>query len=285
MARRPGAARLPEKNLPACMMILPPDFQPRRSLGQNFLVDDNVARKIVRAIAPQPADVIVEIGPGLGALTRHLVPVGCRYCAIEIDERLLPGLRQQFAAFPNFSLLHADFRAVDLQQLFPAGGIRLLGNIPYHITSHIVFTAFAQRHLIKDVTLTVQREVAERLVARPGSKTYGILAVVCQTYAAAELLFTLSEHVFRPKPEVESAVVQWKMQPPPLPIREEAFYLEFVKTVFGQRRKTLRRSVSKLLPAGAPPLVTSLDLQRRPETLSVTEMIELANQLSASREA
>ncbi len=285
MERRPDGALLPQKNLPASMMILPPDFQPRRSLGQNFLVDDNVARKILRAIAPQPADVIVEIGPGLGALTRHLVPVGCRYCAIEIDERLLPGLRQQFAEFPNFSLLHADFRAVDLQQLFPAGGIRLVGNIPYHITSHIVFTAFAQRHLIRDVTLTVQREVAERLVAPAGSKTYGILSVVCQTYAAAELLFTLSAHVFRPKPEVESAVVQWRMQPPPVPIQDDAFYLEFVRTVFGQRRKTLRRSVSRLLPAGAPPLATSLDLQRRPETLSIAEMIELANQLCALKKA
>ncbi|MDZ7266481.1 MAG: 16S rRNA (adenine(1518)-N(6)/adenine(1519)-N(6))-dimethyltransferase RsmA [candidate division KSB1 bacterium] len=261
------------------MMNPPPGFQPRRSLGQNFLIDDNVARKIVRALAPQPADVIVEIGPGLGALTRHLVPLGCRCCAIEIDERLLPGLRQQFAAFPNFSLLHADFRQVDLQQLFPEGGIRLVGNIPYHITSHIVFTAFAQRHLIRDVTLTLQREVAERLVAQPGSKTYGILSVVCQTYARAALLFTLSGHVFRPKPEVESAVVQWRMQPPPLPIAEEAFYLEVVRTVFHQRRKTLRRSLNKFLPAPVPAVVAGIDLQRRPETLSVREMIELANQL------
>ncbi|MCL4706803.1 ribosomal RNA small subunit methyltransferase A [bacterium] len=260
-------------------MNLPADFHPKRSLGQNFLIDDNVAQKIVRAIAPEPADIFVEIGPGLGALTKHLVPLGCRYFAVEIDERLLPGLQAQFGGYANFQLVHADFRQIDLQQLVPGGGIRLIGNIPYHITSHIVFTAFAQRRLLNDVTLTVQKEVAERIVAQPGSKTYGILSVVCQTFAHAELLFTLSEHVFRPKPEIASAVIQWKMQSPPLPILGETFYLEVVKTAFGQRRKTLRRSLHKLALQRGITLPEVIDLQRRPETLTITEMIQLANSL------
>lgn len=264
-------------------MNLPADFLPKRSLGQNFLIDDNVAQKIVRAIAPQPADVFVEIGPGLGALTKHIVPLGCRYFAVEIDERLLPGLQAQFGGHPNFQLLHADFRQIDLQELVPGGGIRLIGNIPYHITSHIVFTAFAQRGLIRDVTLTVQKEVAERIVAQPGSKTYGILSVVCQTFAQAELLFTLSEHVFRPKPEIDSAVIQWQMQAPPLPIRDESFYLEVVKTAFGQRRKTLRRSLHKLALQRGMALPEVIDLQRRPETLTIAEMILLANSLAETR--
>lgn len=253
----------------------PNDFQPRKSLGQNFLLDENVLRKIVRAIDPQPEDRFVEIGPGMGALTKYLLEAGSHCRAIEIDQRLIPLLQEHFAAYSNFTLLNRDFREVDLQEFAGATKLRLVGNIPYHITSHLVFTAFAQRRLLRDMTLTVQREVAERIVAPPGGKDYGILAVMSQTFAAAELLFLISPHVFRPKPEVESAVVHWQFQPPPLPIADEEFYVRMVKAVFGQRRKTLRRSLSKFLHAETR--FDFIDLQRRPETLAVAELIQLAN--------
>jgi len=253
----------------------PSDFQPRKSLGQNFLLDENVLRKIVRAIAPKPEDQFVEIGPGMGALTKHLLEAGSQCLAIEIDQRLIPFLQERFAAYPNFKLFNQDFREVDLRQFSGANKLRLVGNIPYHITSHLVFTAFAQKEALQDMILTVQREVAERIVAAPGGKEYGILSIMSQTFASAELLFTISPHVFRPKPEVESAVVRWQFQPPPLPLIDEDFYVAMVKTIFGQRRKTLRRSLSKFLHAEAQ--LDFIDLQRRPETLAIAELIQLAN--------
>ncbi len=256
-------------------MNWPNDFQPRKSLGQNFLLDENVLRKIVRAIDPQPEDRFVEIGPGMGALTKHLLEAGSSCLAVEIDQRLIPLLQERFASYSNFKLLNQDFRKVDLRQFAGTNKLRLVGNIPYHITSHLVFTAFAQRALLRDMILTVQREVAERIVAPPGGKEYGILSIMSQTFANTELLFTISPHVFRPKPEVESAVVRWQFQPPPIPIIDEVFYVAMVKTIFSQRRKTLRRSLSNFLNAECE--IDFLDLQRRPETLAIAELIQLAN--------
>jgi len=259
----------------------PPDFRARKSLGQNFLADENVLRKLAEAIAPKPEEVFVEIGPGLGALTRHLVPAGVDYTGIEIDERLVPLLREEFSQFPNCRILHQDFRETDLIALAQARRrtLRIIGNIPYHLTSVIIFKAIAQRQALHDMTLTVQKEVAQRIVAQPGSKDYGILSVMSQTFARVEILFHMSKHVFRPRPEVDSSTVRWKFQPPPRQIVDEAFYLAMVKAAFGQRRKTLRRSLSAFL--GMDDFSTEDDklLQRRPETLSVIELIDLANRL------
>lgn len=263
-----------------CPMHLPPDFSPKKSLGQNFLIDENIARKIVQLVDPQPDDTIVEIGPGFGVLTKWLIPRGCRYIGIEIDERLVPLLQKAYGSSPRAEILHADFRKVDLPALAPEAKMRLVGNIPYHITSSIVFAAFAHSHALRDMTLTVQKEVAERIVAdaETGGKDYGILSVISQTFARTEILFTLSKHVFRPKPDVESAVVRWTFQPPPENLLDVDFYVRMVKAVFGQRRKTLRRSLTSFLEkeirADLP-----VDLQRRPETLAIRELIQLANAL------
>lgn len=287
-------------------MKLPPDFRAKRSLGQNFLVDDNIARKLVQLIAAKPEDIFVEIGPGFGALTKYIVPAGCDYTGIEIDERLLSFLREAFATFPNCRFYHEDFRRTDLTQLAaqrwqalqrgagrgqPAQeaasrSLRVIGNIPYHLTSVIIFAAHAHRAVIADMTLTVQKEVAQRITAAPGSKDYGILGVISQTFARTEILFTVSRHVFRPKPEVDSAVVRWQFQPSPLPLRDEDFYVRLVKAIFGQRRKTLRRSIAAFLgtndaTASVAPLGSLAT--RRPETLSVAELIELSNVLLEDR--
>ena len=258
----------------------PFNFSPKKSLGQNFLIDENIARKIVQLLAPQPDDFIVEIGPGFGVLTKYIVPNGCRYLGIEIDERLVPLLQKECADFPRAEILHADFRKVNLGELAPGTKLRLVGNIPYHITSSLVFAAFAQNDILRDMLLTVQKEVAERIVAdsQAGGKDYGILSVISQTFAQTEILFTMSKHVFRPKPEVDSAVVRWTFQPPPENLLDADFYVRMVKAVFGQRRKTLRRSLAAFLgheiSAAAP-----VDLQRRPENLSIRELVQLANAL------
>ena len=261
------------------------NFQARKSLGQNFLHDENIARKIINAIAPEPGDRIVEIGPGFGVLTKHLLDAGCEVMAIEIDRRLVEELQKRFCDYANFHLQHADFRHVNLADLVQKPSdksrLRIVGNIPYHITSSIVFAAIRQHHLIRDLLLMVQKEVAERIVALPGSKSHGLLSVLSQTYSEPAVLFYVSQHVFVPKPEVQSAVIHWNfLRPRPvLPVDDE-FFITLVKHGFNQRRKTLRNALKKLLPANAIPL--PVDLQKRAEDLPVDTWIELANVLSQS---
>ncbi len=265
-------------------MRLPPGFSPKKSLGQNFLIDENIVRKIMDRLAPQPDDTIVEIGPGLGVLTKYIVPAGCRYVGIEIDERLAPRLQKEFAAWPRVDIRCADFRKVNLAELAAGSKLRIVGNIPYHITSSIIFAAFAHHQVLCDMLLTVQKEVATRIVAssETGGKDYGILSVVSQTFARTEILFTMSKHVFRPKPEVDSAVVRWTFQSPPENLLDADFYLRMVKAVFGQRRKILRRSLMAFLQKEIS-VAVPVDLQRRPETLSIRELIQLANALTSEK--
>lgn len=253
----------------------------RKSLGQNFLRDENVAQKIVRAIAPRAGEQILEIGPGYGVLTKYFLQAGCRYTGVEIDSRLAQGLQNRFGAAANFALHTGDFLALDLSQIsaVPAS-LRIVGNIPYHITSSILFKAFAAHQLIRDMVLMVQKEVAARIVASPGTKAYGILSVITQTCARPEMLFTVSPQVFVPKPEVQSAVVRWDFQQKKQPGPDDAaFFRQYVRAVFNQRRKTLRNSLKLLklnidLEAIAPEI-----LRQRPENLRVDEHISLANAL------
>jgi 16S rRNA (adenine1518-N6/adenine1519-N6)-dimethyltransferase len=257
----------------------PAGFRARKTLGQNFLVDENVLRKLAEVIDPKPEDVFIEIGPGLGALTKHIVPSGCDYTGIEIDQRFVPLLHEQFSAFANCRVIHQDFRETDLQQI--AAGkqrkLRVIGNIPYHLTSVIIFKAFAQRAALADMILTVQKEVAQRIIAAPGGKDYGILSVISQTFARTEILFNMSKHVFRPKPDVDSSVVRWRFQPPPLPIKDEEFYIAMVKAIFSQRRKTLRRSLAGFLDKVDLSVINEAILRQRPEMLAIIELIELEN--------
>jgi len=257
----------------------PAGFRARKTLGQNFLIDENILRKLAQEIHPNPEEAFVEIGPGLGALSKYIVPTGCDYTGVEIDQRLVSILREQFARYDNCEIRHEDFRETDLAKIAmeKKRKQRLIGNIPYHLTSVIIFKAFSQRAAIADMILTVQKEVAQRIVAQPGGKDYGILAVISQTFARTEILFNMSKHVFRPKPEVDSSVVRWKFQPPPLQILDEEFYVGMVKAIFGQRRKTLRRSLAGGLEKNDLPMIDAAVLQQRPESLTITELIQLAN--------
>ena len=263
----------------------PVDFRARKALGQNFLVDENILRKLAQEIDPKPEDAFVEIGPGLGALTKHIVPVGCDYTGVEIDQRLVPLLREQFAAYTNCEIRHEDFRETDLARIAmdKKHKLRVIGNIPYHLTSVIIFKVFSQREALADMILTVQKEVAQRITAAPGGKEYGILAVMSQTFARTEILFNMSKHVFRPKPEVDSSVVRWQFHPPPLSIKDEEFYIAMVKAIFGQRRKTLKRSLASFLEKDDLSMIDAAILQQRPEQLAITELIELANILYLSK--
>ncbi|MFQ5649053.1 MAG: 16S rRNA (adenine(1518)-N(6)/adenine(1519)-N(6))-dimethyltransferase RsmA [bacterium] len=257
-------------------------FRPRQSLGQNFLMDENVARKIIRTLTPNPEDVIVEIGPGFGVLTAHVLPVARRVVAVEIDRRLVQQLQTRFAGFDNLELVTGDFLKVELEPYRQGSArLRVLGNIPYHITSPVIFKVFEARQHVQDMLLMIQREVAERIVARPRCKAYGILSVFSQLYAEPEIAFHVSSNVFVPRPEVGSSVVRWDFSGAQRRrVADEALLGKIIRTCFNQRRKMLRKSLKRV--AGAEQLLSQIDfdLQRRPEELSVEEFVELSNQFA-----
>lgn len=260
----------------------------RKSLGQNFLVDPGIQRRIIAAVDPHPEDVILEIGPGQGALTQHLVDSGARVIAIELDDRLAPLLRRQFADKPNFSLLHKDaltFAPADIN--VDMARVKLVGNIPYNITTPLIFH-FLERSLRPNfLILMVQKEVADRIIAAPGSKDYGALSVGVRTVATADRLFNVGRGAFRPVPNVESSIIRiTPMAPPPFSDEEEARIRELTRTAFAWRRKQLQ----KILRASdayhlTPEQVlnvhhqTGIDLNLRPEALSPEQFIQLAGAL------
>jgi len=246
----------------------------KQSLGQNFLVDDNMARKIVDAINPTADDIVVEIGPGKGMITQFLQQRAKKLISVEIDQRLYDGLDIMFKLCENFELVKKDFLQIDLHDFHFDQKIRVVGNIPYNITSPIMFKIFGQRDVVQDLTLLVQKEVGQRVVSQPGGKDYGILAVLSQTIADVRLLFTVPPTVFQPRPKVDSALIQLTFtNERAAKIRNEKFFREIVKKAFGLRRKMLRNSLKDFAEQ------TSFDFTRRPEQLSVDEWIELANEL------
>ena len=256
-------------------------FRPKKSLGQIFLVDENIARKIVRFVAPNPGDIILEIGPGFGALTKYLIPVVNKLIAVEIDRNLVKNLKEEFGEENNFELLEGDFLELEIVELFEdSGPLRVLGNIPYHITSPVIFKIFGQRDLVHDMILMIQKEVAQRIVASPGSKEYGLLSVFSQLYSEPRILFHVSKNVFKPKPEVDSTVVRWDFTKNlQIAIKSPETLHKVIHGAFQQRRKMLRKSLRSI-----PELQLTLEnidfnFERRPEDLTPVEFVELSNVL------
>ncbi len=226
------------------MTTLPP-VPPKQSLGQNFLVDRNIARKLVSALDPRPDEPVLEIGPGGGALTEILVEQGARVIAVEIDERLIPGLRENFG--DRIELIHADILSANLTAVAQLHGGKLvvLGNLPYYSSSPILFHLIAHRAALGRCVLTLQREVVDRCCARPSTKDYGSLTVQLMLTAAPRRLFTISPQVFRPRPKVESAVLALDFSPSDMPQPTSWPTLEqVVRAAFNQRRKTLRNALA-----------------------------------------
>ncbi len=240
-----------------------------------------MARKIVDAIAPLSGDTVLEIGPGEGALTRDLAARAGRLIIVDIDERVIRTMEEVFSD-GAVMILHRDVLTLDLSELAGRyGPLRVVGNIPYNITSPILFHTLEQRAAVRDVTLLMQREVARRLAAGPGTKDYGILSIMCQFVADVDVLFDVSPNVFYPRPEVTSSLVRLRMLPATrFPVTDEAFFRTMVRGVFGKRRKTLRNSLRYLL--SAIPSLPEIDLQRRPEDLTLEELAHLANLLVAA---
>lgn len=254
-------------------------IRPKKSLGQNFLRDGNVARKIVAAIGPGGKDILLEIGPGEGALTTYLVDKAEHLIVVDVDDRVAAHMTLLFGG--RIEVIHQDILDVDLGRISRRFGrrLRVAGNIPYNITSPILFHVLDHRDAVLDLTIMMQREVARRIVAGAGSKEYGILSVFSQLFADVELLFDVSPGAFYPQPKVTSSVVRLKMLPAPrFPVTDEKFFRGMVRGIFGKRRKTLRNSLTYVFGNDAPD-TNVVDLRRRPENLSIEELTALANDL------
>lgn len=254
---------------------------PKKSFGQHFLIDPNILRKIAAAIQPKPDDTIVEIGPGRGALTEHLLKSRASVHAIEIDPGLIAELKQKFGARPNLKLYRQDALKFRFEKLYTEPHkLRIAGNIPYNITSPLLFRLYHLSEYIQDIHLLIQKELARRIVARPDTREYGILAVLTRFYGQPNIEFQVSPQVFRPIPKVHSALIRIEMLQNPYPKQFRESFLQTVKFAFGKRRKTLRNALAELLPVN--PGDSPVDLQRRAETLTRDEFIALHRWLQQS---
>ncbi len=213
----------------------------KKSLGQNFLVDPNIQRKIVDAIDPHAGDTIVEIGPGTGALTRSIAASGARLFAIEKDDALADALRHELDHVPSVTIVHGDALRIDLHSIEPQQPVKVVGNIPYNITTPLIFHLLEPGRRPIDIVLMVQREVADRIIAPAGAKTYGALSVGVRSIAAVERLFHVGRNAFRPVPAVDSTVIRITPgQPPPLAPDEERDLRALTRITFSRRRKQMQ---------------------------------------------
>jgi len=250
----------------------PIKIYPKKSLGQNYLVDENISRNIVESFNILPGDKVLEIGPGKGALTKYLIEKTENLTVVEIDDNNCKILSE---IFPNLNIIHNDFLKIDLKD----SQLRIIGNIPYNITSEIIFMLIDNRKFIKDAQLMIQEEVAQRLIAKPSSKEYGIPSVIVHSFSKPEMLFRVSKNCFYPKPKVDSRIVHIdfgnSMEDK---INDAAFFRKFVRGAFSQRRKTLHNSL-KSLGIDTNNTKIDFDFNRRAETLSVEEFISLSNNM------
>ncbi|MEP7208265.1 MAG: 16S rRNA (adenine(1518)-N(6)/adenine(1519)-N(6))-dimethyltransferase RsmA, partial [Casimicrobiaceae bacterium] len=250
--------------------------------GQNFLVDTHYVRRIVDAIAPQRGETVVEIGPGLAALTHALVERAGHVTAIEIDRDLAAQLAVDYTP-ERLTLIVGDALEYDFGSL--GSGLRVVGNLPYNISSPLLFHLAAHRHVLRDIHVMLQREVVARMTAAPGTADYGRLTVMLQVSFAITRLFTVPAGAFRPVPKVESAVARLVPLGAAAPrVDDPALFGRLVTASFGQRRKTLRNALAALCDADAL-LRAGIDPAARGETLSVDQFVQLANQLATGREA
>lgn len=251
--------------------------QARKRFGQNFLQDMGMIGRIVRAIRPQQGEHLVEIGPGMGAITEQLVDSGARLDAVELDRDLIPGLKVKFFNAPNFQVHEADALKFDFTSLMDdQQPLRLIGNLPYNISTPLIFHLLSFGESIIDMHFMLQKEVVDRLAAQPGTSQWGRLSVMTQYACQVESLFIVPPECFVPRPKVDSAIVRLTPQPPQHLAEDLQVLSETVRQAFGQRRKTLRNNLKGWVDdAGFAEL--NLDPSRRPETLSVAEFVALAN--------
>lgn len=255
--------------------------KPKKNLGQHFLTDLNVAKRIADTVDTCPNIPILEIGPGMGVLTQYLVEKHRDVKAVEIDKESVAYLNEAFPILHD-NIVGADFLQMNLEDIFSGKQFVLTGNYPYDISSQIFFKMLDNRDLIPCCTGMIQREVALRIAAQPGNKTYGILSVLIQAWYDVEYLFTVDEDVFNPPPKVKSAVIRMTRNNVSKLNCDEILFKRLVKTVFNQRRKMLRVSLRQMIPNKAHKKFYEQDVMtKRPEQLTIAQFVELTNMVEA----
>lgn len=260
----------------------------KKSLGQNFLIDPNQQRRIVAALEPSPADIVLEIGPGQGALTRHLAAAVGRLILVELDDRFATALADEYGTVPHVSVLHADFMGLDPRDLgVDPHTLKVVGNIPYNITTPIIFRLLEPAFRPQRIVLMIQREVADRILAPAGSGAYGALSVGVRTAARVERLFNVGRQSFRPAPRVDSSVIRLQpLVPPPLTVAEESDLRELTRVAFSWRRKQLQKTLRSAPAYALEPhdidrieAELGLSLEQRPEQLDPDTFVRLSRAL------
>lgn len=251
---------------------------PRKRFGQNFLHDPGTIARILAAIAPKPGDALVEIGPGRGAITQGLLGAAGHLDVVEIDRDLIPQLAERFPPQSGLTIHSADALTFDLCTLCPPGArLRLVGNLPYNISTPLLFRFLEQTQCIQDMHLMLQKEVVDRIAAEPGGRDYGRLTVGIQAYCRVAPLFTIGPGAFSPAPKVDSAFLRLTpYRPLPHPVADPGTLTRLVAQAFSQRRKTLRNTLKGAVPSGL--LETQgIDPGQRAEEIPVDAYIRLAN--------
>ena len=248
----------------------------KKQLGQYFLYDPLILEGIISAAGLTSEDFVVEIGPGPGRLTRMLAEDALKVLAIELDDKLFEKLKTELAGFHNLELVHGDALQFPYEDL---PRFKVVANIPYYITTPIIFRLLDAKKNLDSMTLTLQKEVAERIVAKPGGKDFGVLSLMIQYYAEATFEFMIPKQAFRPSPKVDSAVVHMRiLDKPSVAVKDEELFFRLIRTAFSQRRKMLSNSLKSLSGDVKSWLdQAGIEAKRRPETLSIDEFAKLAD--------
>ena len=270
------------------------DFRHSKSLGQNFLSDKNIIDAIIEGSEIGAEDLVIEIGPGMGVLTAAAAECASRVVAVEIDRHLIPILTETLENYDNVEIINADVMKTDLSEVVEkyrtSGKVRIIGNLPYYITPPIVMKLLEERVPADSITIMMQKEVADRIKASPGSKTYGALSVAVGFYCTVRHIANAPKEVFVPRPKVDSTVIRLDVrQERPVELVDEKLFFETIKKGFGQRRKTLLNSLTGIrgMPKESIAAVLAdcgIDFRRRAETLSMSEFADLANEIAQRAE-
>jgi 16S rRNA (adenine1518-N6/adenine1519-N6)-dimethyltransferase len=249
---------------------------PRKRFGQHFLHDPYIIGMILAAVSPKPGDTLVEIGPGLGAITLPLLELAGELTAVELDRDVIPHLESAAASKGKLRIVQGDALEVALSPLTPAGGkLRLVGNLPYNVSTPLLFHFLDEADCVQDMHFMLQKEVVQRMAAKPGGKEYGRLTVMLASRCKVEPLFNIGPGAFRPPPKVDSAFVRLiPYAAPPFPIADRARYAALVTQAFSHRRKTLKNALAGLVDETAI-IAAGIDPKTRPETLSAADYARL----------
>ena len=269
------------------------DFTFQKKYGQNFLIDERVLGRIIDAAQITPEDCVVEIGPGIGTLTQYLAEAARQVVAVEIDKMLIPILSETLAPYDNVAVIHGDILKTDLWEIAEKynGGkpVRIVANLPYYITTPIVMELLEGRSPVRSITVMVQKEVADRMQAGPGSKDYGALSLAVQYYSKPEIAALVPPNCFIPRPNVGSAVIHLDLEnAAPVPVKNEKLMFRLIRASFNQRRKTLANGIKNAsdLPYSREQALEALeslglDERVRGEALTLDQFVALADALSA----